>query len=330
MTPFQQVTVQLRAALAGATRRRAEYILDCPMCITRIGKADEEGHLGINLSKGVFNCFRCHWGGKVEWLLAGLARGGITLDTEPALGRLDLSQVLRTVDAKPQVELAAAKLPAGFVELGAAGSGWMAQRARDYLTRRGCTAEDLLRLRPGITVEPSRPGEPNCRGRVILPVVVDGATVFWVARTLGTAEPKTFNPRLGDEEVKPLWGLDDLEPGGHAVLMEGIFSALAHPCGIATFGSKLTQHQLWLLATKAPRQITFLFDSDAAGREGAAVGCELVRQNYDCELRIAQLPGPQDPGDYLTDRQSILELVARAPRYTPVHLAASVPVLHVR
>ena len=43
-----------------------EYIVCCPFCLERKGSADYKYHMGVDLKRGVYHCFRCDASGKIS------------------------------------------------------------------------------------------------------------------------------------------------------------------------------------------------------------------------------------------------------------------------
>jgi hypothetical protein len=303
----------LQSALESGKRERkaGEYTILCPFCEARIGTPDVTGNLGVNVLKGAFYCWRCHWGGSLRYLLKQAEKGGLL---EP-VRQIDLRAALRPLESLPvasPVGFPAYPLPGGFVYLATAPGGF-GGHATAYLRGRGVTPAQEQKLRPGYTTQESARGERDWRGRVIFPVFLGGQVVYFVCRSWGSAEPKALNPPLPEGLGRPIWGLDAIPLGGGVVLCEGILSAAAVPNGVAVLGSSLTEVQLFLLLSRIPSQIVVFFDADDAGRQGARDVAERLRKIWPGELRVASLAVEgKDPGDYLGEPGVIAEALRGA------------------
>jgi hypothetical protein len=306
---------QLQDLLAGArqsTSKLGEYIVLCPACADRIGTPDETGNLGINLEKKGFNCFRCGWHGKLRELFSELDR----LDLAPPPG-LDLAKLRAPEPTRAPLTWTARQLPAGYTPVLPEDRDCMASLVLDYLHGRGYTDDEIRRLHPGYTEAAPARGEIDCRGRVIVPVVVQGQVVYWQARTWGSLEPKAIGPRLAAGESKWLWGIDEIPIGSWVVITEGIFDALATPHGVAGLGTALTDAQIQLLVSRLPRRVLLMYDPDDAGIGASLRNAARLQDRWIGEICRVTLPPGRDPGSFAGGRRSELhECISRAVPFT--------------
>ena len=103
--------------------------------------------------------------------------------------------------------------------------------------------------------------------RVILPVKVDGKTIYWQGRGFDPGRPKALNPTVNREGLVAKYG-----QGDWIALCEDILSA-AKVGGVgeawALLGTVLS-HSTALALSEARRPVLLMLDDDPAGRRGAA------------------------------------------------------------
>ena len=104
-------------------------------------------------------------------------------------------------------------------------------------------------------------------GRVILPVKVDGKTIYWQGRGFDPARPKAINPTVNREGLVAKYGRGDW-----IALTEDMLSA-AKVGGVseawALLGTVLS-YSTALALSEAGRPVLLMLDDDPAGRRGAA------------------------------------------------------------
>jgi DNA primase len=161
------------------------------------------------------------------------------------------------------------------------------------------------------------------RGRLMIPIRNgQGELSGFGARTLGEAEPKYLNsPRSAAfDKGRILYGLHMAkEPAIQQgiVVVEGYMDTIAaHQHGfnnvVACMGTALTEHQVAEIK-RLTHRVTMALDPDAAGRQatlrslesswrvfqarvaGAAQGTTLFQRQDMPEIRVAELPGAEDP-----------------------------------
>ena len=103
--------------------------------------------------------------------------------------------------------------------------------------------------------------------RVILPVKVDGKTIYWQGRGFDPARPKALNPTVNREGLVAKYG-----QGDWIALTEDMLSA-AKVGGVsetwALLGTVLS-YSTALALSEAGRPVLLMLDDDPAGRRGAA------------------------------------------------------------
>jgi len=137
--------------------------------------------------------------------------------------------------------------------------------------------------------------EPS--GRVVLPVVENGAVVYWQARdphwTRASQRPKYVNPPMDKSALVAAYG-ENAGSGSEIVLTEDILSAFRVgqvTQAWALLGTNLTDAVLArLLATRQP--VAVWLDPDAAGRKAART---IKRRLESCGIPARLIQTDRDP-----------------------------------
>lgn len=186
------------------------------------------------------------------------------------------------------------------------------EAARAYCLRRGFTEAELALHHVAAVPEDGR----RYAGRLILPIVVHGEMVDFVAR-LFVEKPKTVTKALsgrrdeGARKELSLWGFDQLDPAAPRVyVVEGIWGAIAmRRAGfantVAACGSAWSDERTMLL--QAWPEVVFLPDGDAAGSKLASRASGLRRMAV---VRVADLGEGRQPDDL--DPDELRQVVERA------------------
>jgi len=221
--------------------------------------------------------------------------------------------------------------------------GW--NRARDYLTERGYTVEELVKA--GLLVRKEETGSTydRFRERLMIPIRdAKGRVIGFGARTL---DPEGVPKYLNSPQTKlfnkshTLFGLDlarkAIRSEDRVVIVEGYMDVMqAQQAGfanvVAQMGTALTEPQLRQLQRYTKRLVLAL-DPDAAGVQATLRGVEVAREALEqewepvfdprglvghearlgAEIRILQLPRGQDPDDLIRqDAQRWATLVEKA------------------
>lgn len=233
-------------------------------------------------------------------------------------------------------------------------------RARDYLTDRGFTSDTAEEWQLGyappswnaltqhlqtegfdqeLLIAAGVVGEADSgrcydlmRGRIIFPVLDESGSVRGLAgRQIVGDGPKYLN---GPETAlyakrELLYGLhqanEQIRSRGQAVVVEGYTDVIAaHQAGyrnvVGTSGTALTEHHLNILAKDAG-SVVLAFDGDSAGLNAIDRSSEMLL-NSEADIRVAALPGGQDPASILAEGEAS-RLAGLVESATPlaVHLA---------
>lgn len=239
-----------------------EVSLNCPFCITEVGKKDFKQRLGINVDTGVGHCYRCEKKGGKRYIFRELCRVfGVqhTLDYEPDTDALPKKKEI--VKEKSKQEFV---LPVEYEPLWKNVNDRIGKKALKYLLDRNITPEQIKQHRIGFCAV------GKYAHRIVLPVTYKDQLVGIVARDFsGKAEYKYLNS-VGD---KSLYNVPK-NIAKIANLAEGCFDALAlersefrNTDCLAALGSKLTKQQLKILCRY--RTLILWPDADRPGIEGA-------------------------------------------------------------
>ena len=226
-----------------------------------------------------------------------------------------------------QIDSAAAK----DFGLGYSPAAW--DGLRNHLRGIGFEDEELLRV--GLLLQGDSGLHDRFRGRLMFPIRDErGRTAGFGARSLenrdasGAKYINTAQSPVFDKSGL-LYGLHRAVGGirreGRAVIVEGYMDVIAaHQHGfdnvVASMGTALTERQVRLLR-RTTNEIVLALDADAAGRDAAIRGHEVVRgalsdsrstmplvtwrglagyqQTIDVELKVAILPDGRDPDDVI-------------------------------
>lgn len=262
----------------------------------------DSGSWQIN-ADGLHHCFSCGYGGGPLRLVA-TARATTAAEAAAWLvehfgDELDPESDVRfkadSVKVTPATKLA---LPPSERLFGPGRKSADAKRAIGYLLNRGVTVEQLERHRFFAT--PDSRGAPY-RARVIVPVIVRGRIVDFVARLYRPADPefpKALSGKRKEGALKELalWNYDRLSRSDSTVYVaEGVWGALAieragFPNVVATCGSAWSPERTELLA--GYERIVLVPDGDEAG-ESMVTRCSGLRFAH--SLALAELPRGEQP-----------------------------------
>lgn len=292
-----------------------EWVADCPLCPEAGKVPDQKQHLGINVAKGVYGCFRCSSSGTVAELLASL--------TGKPIGQI-LREGAVPVD-KPLESLRSMavprSVPRGTIDCSTMYTSVALPESFELLT-----ADSVCLLEKwGISWEIARARRVGlCRsgryaGHLVVPDFgpVDGAArpVFWVARTLmHTRGPKYQFPdraSVGLGSGDTLYGLWlATRTSSSVVLVEGVFDAMKVGLhGVATYGTGTRGRQKSLLLRAGVTDVTLLCDADVLPEKVGHIADSLVGL---FSVRVASLLHG-DPADH--SYEELQEIIASAQSY---------------
>lgn len=198
-----------------------EIVLHCPKC----GQHDIP-KLGVNISLGVFNCFRCGWAGKLRKLyqypeLVSSLEDKVSLSEFAKLNSfkpIDLSHIDALEDLNPVRELV------------------YTDPQYSYLKNRGWSNELMFIYKPLVSLN------NKYKDRVILPVIKNDKIVYFTARSIEEHPSMKYkNPSIPRKDVifESLIPENKFFPND-LVICEGIFDSFSIPNAIALFGKTIT------------------------------------------------------------------------------------------
>lgn len=148
------------------------------------------------------------------------------------------------------------------------------------------------------------------RDRVIFPIHNwQGQSIAFAGRAMGDVQPKYLNSpeSMLFHKSRTLYNLHQARPQirkrQELVLFEGYMDVIkAWEAGVtsavATMGTALTPEHAEAIRRLAERVIV-VYDGDSAGQAAAFKSIPLL-ENVGCQVKIAMLPGGQDPDEYIT------------------------------
>ncbi len=177
--------------------------------------------------------------------------------------------------------------------------------------------EEFL-LSTGLSIKRETDGALRDRfyDRVIFPIHnVSGRVVGFGGRTLRTDKKVAKYQNSPESDIynkrRELYGLffakKAIQQEDYAILVEGYADVISmHQAGVenvvASSGTSLTEEQIRLLS-RFTRNITLMFDGDAAGVKAAIRGVDLILKE-DMNVRIVLLPEEHDPDTFAREHTS--------------------------
>lgn len=252
--------------------------VECPLC------SGEQGyHLGFNLERGYFHCWRCggHSIDIVIRTLLSCSKGEAIL----LLKKYD--DVLTHFISSPKKKSERCVFPPETVDMG--------PYHKSYLSSRGFNPDGLERV---WGLKGTGPVGAYSH-RIIAPIFFNKRMVSYQGRDITDKAELRYKACESDKEILDhktiLYGWD-LVPGSSVVIVEGITDAWRMgPGSLATFGIGYKREQV-LLISKKFRRVFILFDNDEKGEgQEAADRLFIDLKNYMRDVQIVELIGYPDP-----------------------------------
>lgn len=258
--------------------------IPCPFCTGNIG-----WHLGYNLNKDYWNCWRCGWktSENVIKAITGLSRDKIK--------NIRGSYRVRSknpVQAKIAVrKVGKVKLPSGISDL--------SPNHRKYLKERGFNPKELANI---WGLKGTGPVGPY-KFRVIAPIYLRGKLISYQGRDITGKSDLKYKACGQDRELMDhkdsLYGFD-LVPGDGVVVVEGITDAWRlGPGAVATFGIEFKNSQINLLRNF--KEVFILFDIDPQAKKQAEK-LAAVLSAFNIQVEVLELDSG-DPAE-LSDKEA--------------------------
>ena len=276
--------------------------LKCPNC-----GDDPDYHLGVNLERGTFNCWRCGITGNFVKLVRLLE--GVSLKTALRIAnswRIEGDPLVENDEKPPIKEL---RLPPYSYPFRSLNGNPLGRKALRYLVehRKFSFSEikDFYYCTGG-----------SFAYRIVIPVYRNGKLVNYLGRSWNGREPKYLNCP-NDEAIVPLSELVypvNVLTNDFLVLTEGVFDALRVGVNaVALFGKRrrLSDAQIEEIAKVKPKNLIIMFDSDAE-EDAEALGEFLWLYLPNVRIFVVVPDGGKDPAD-LTRKEiltTIKELIS--------------------
>ena len=189
-------------------------------------------------------------------------------------------------------------------QLGWAPDDW--DRLSQHLQQRHFARDDILDAGLAFVNRANRL-QDQFRNRLLFPIFdARGEPVGFGGRALGDEVPKYKNsPETPIYNKSRLlyglnWAKGEIVARGEVIICEGYTDVMGlvlagAPHAVATCGTALADEHFQVLKNLA-RRVILAYDADAAG-QGAAERWYRWEQQYEIEVRVADLPVGQDPGD---------------------------------
>jgi len=249
----------------------------CPFCTGNPGY-----HLGFNLQKGYFNCYRCgsHHPVKVIKELSGLS-----WSQSEAIFKEFKGKARSTYSPIKKQGTNHCKMPTTIP---------LNDRDKRYLAKRGY---DPTEIQIKWEVKSSGPIGPY-KHRIIIPIYYKNELISFISRDSTNKSPLKYKAASKDNEIidhrKVLYGYDKV-PGDTIVVVEGAADVwMLGPGAVATFGVQYSYSQLRLMTEFD--NIYILYDTDAPGQKKAKQmknSLLLTGKN----VKMIKLKGYKDPGE---------------------------------
>ena len=251
----------------------------CPFC------DDNKDHLGFNISKQFFHCWRCGWHPLIE-----------TLSMLSGQSKWKVSQVVERYRTKRPIKTALLKaIPPSSIKL-PYGTGGLKKIHIDYLTKRGFPIQKIKEMQKAYNLHGTGP-IGDYKLRILIPITYYGKLVSYQGRDITNKADKKYLACSSENEVRShkhcLFGAD-LAKENTVVITEGIMDAIKlGPGAVATFGTNVSWAQILELSDRWENRY-IAFDSDRAGREGAqrltAILSAMTGNTYNVSFNKAKDP----------------------------------------
>lgn len=202
----------------------SEYLFFCPKC------KHHKKKLSINLDKNLFKCWVCGWSGKSIFnAIAGNGNQEQINRWSIFEGKVDFSNIS---DAQIEQE-EIIKLPKEFVTLTSKKPDPLTIQARQYLSGRGISFEDVIWWKMGFC------SKGKYANRIVVPSFdMNGMVNYFVARTIDEHERNYLNPPSKKDIIFNELYLDWTKD---ITIVEGVFDAVIAGNSIPLLGSTLRE-----------------------------------------------------------------------------------------
>lgn len=216
-------------------KKGSQLFFNCPF------HEDDNGHLGVNVAKGVYHCFKCNSSGKIKELEAPLTDF-----------KKKVEDFLYGRPEEKEGQKVLVTLPEDYQKIHS-GSGLPYR----YLRDRGISEDEIRKYKMGYC------SSGFFAERIIIPIYMENILKYFVGRTYTNRAPKYLNTPVPKDSTifKTFSGRVD-----KAIICEGVFDAISigrvFPA-ISILGKVLNGSQQIMSIVGATRQAFVMLDSDA-------------------------------------------------------------------
>lgn len=251
---------------------------------------DSSNHLGVSLQHGNYSCWKCGSTGSLKNLL--IAMGCSIYDARDLVRKHSTETHLRYAQEKQRAEKLHIE---GFQQA-------LRLVQREYLYNRRFDPDYLQQK---YKIMGGTPLMGKWKWRIIVPVIMQQEMYTFTGMAIGGQDPKYLHCAEKDSVLPAkecLYNWDSVT-GDQIGICEGVTDVWRMGDGfVATFGTKVTHHQIRRIVEGRFRRAFILFDADAP-REASRLAAQLA--SYDIDVEVVDL-GSGDPDDL--EAASVLHL----------------------
>lgn len=256
---------------------KPHMVYNCPFCLSKRGKADDDHKLYVSMLNLKFYCFKCHSKGTIRSF-------DVSADNSHIIYNKLLSMYDNDTDEDEEDNMfyiKDIKIPKDT-------------KAYEYLIGRGIDDEK-------IDYYNIRFGTDELFGRIIVPNIMYSKnwTDMYQARSYINQIPKYVNPE-GANKSQSVFNLHRLGKGGEVYVVEGAITAI---CGgrdcIGLYGSSPSEKQLTDIISHEFEEINCVLDYDESGIKGNQRLAEELRLRCSSrtKINIINMPPGVDAAD---------------------------------
>lgn len=260
----------------------------CPFC------GDTSNHLGFNLEKGYFHCWRCGGHSLEKVLKKWTNNKNINyLINKYSYDNFNIDKIIQINKNNTEI-----KFPTGI--------GLLKKEHKNYLLKRKFNPEEIEKKWKILgTSHFSVLNNIDFKWRIIIPVFWNNEIVTYQTRTIiENYEPRYMNcPHKYEKiSIKNIIYKHQSYNEEKAIAVEGVFSVWRlGEMSFATFGAKFTTEQIRIIS-KLFKRVLICFDNDEAGRINAKkLQSELELRNVKTEIFFVdtEVDNPQETSKIL-------------------------------
>lgn len=270
----------------------------------------------LNIDRKLYTCYANGWGGDLFHFIAKMEGKATLAEALPAIGQFLVGATTEADDFRAELDRLLTAPGAGTIELPTYHDRVLApwELVHPYLyEERGISMQAATKLRLGFDER---------ENRIVFPHFVDGKLLGWQKRTIparpgwpGTVPdyPKYRNSS-GLPKSETLYNLDAARDFGAVIVVESPMSvaravSLGFDNVVATFGAKVSDHQIGLL--KDFDTVWVWLDADPAGLAGERKIVEALYRHAEVHVVIAD--ADRDLGDVADADEVLAKLAASVP-----------------